>query len=190
MFEKTKKKKFVKKLPMKETNVAFSMSEDEHASYVGDLPDTFVLKANSRDSRLRCFIRLLGRITNALFAIIFVYAIAELLLLTFKLSSFELIRCIREELQPPLTNVTTFQLDAKTRYGIRAFCWLNGFHKERLQEPRQFTGLYVRVDPYQERDLLYFRLNKRESDLIVDSAVLVYAWFTLQVILPSLKLVG
>ena len=188
MFEKTKKKKFVKKLPMKETNVAFSMSEDEHASYVGDLPDTFVLKANSRDSRLRCFIRLLGRITNALFAIIFVYAIAELLLLTFKLSSFELIRCIREELQPPLTNVTTFQLDAKTRYGIRAFCWLNGFHKERLRDRSLNSGLYVRVGSY--RNLLYFRLDKRESDLIVYSAVLVYAWFTLQVILPFLKLVG
>ena len=108
------------------------------------------------------------------------YLIFEIALLTIKLYSFDLARCIKEEFGPN-KNYTAFRLDTKLRQETRTFCWTKGLFKERYYHKNANLD-WAQQQIYIEDIGPDCRLSEyEESDLIRKSAILVYGLFLVQV---------
>lgn len=120
-------------------------------------------------------------ITSLCKSLIVFYLIVETLLLTVKLYSFDLARCMKEELRWP-RNCTVFASDLKARRESRAFCWVNGFHKERYYFQGTTTKEYTYYDAHAFRgEPICFRIERGEDHLIRRSVMLVCGLLLTQV---------
>ena len=98
-----------------------------------------------------------------------------------KLYTFDLERCIREEIRVP-RDCAAIRLNAESRRDTRAFCWTYGFYKERYTYITNGIELkYMKLDKsyFQKGDCMLAEYE--ETDYIRKSAMLVCGLLLAQV---------
>ena len=116
------------------------------------------------------------------------YLLFEVLLFTTKLHTFDLAKCISEEVNLE-SNCTNFRANATFQHNAREYCWTHGFYKKRFfvqgPNPRDVEGhwdpqnhrLYLSVDSKYARKRDCYRIEYEENDAIRKTAMLIYGFF-------------